>query len=141
MLILEYQIAYDHAMVRVPRFLGSYGFSPEALAYPNLVHSEQRIVVRARGPPSASGFPECIEHSLAERGERIIGRRGIEITANDHITGPWDALDTLHDVRDFFAVFHSLITVINPESRHPKIDAEYRWCQAYANDIRLETSR
>ena len=140
LLLLDGQIAHDHSMIRVPRLARRHGFGSEALAHPNLVNSKERVVIRARGSPTMSGFPECITQSLLERCQRMIIGLRIEITANNQVTGRGNVLDMLHDAKHLFTVLNPSVAMVGPESRRPKIETKNRGRQACANDMCPDTS-
>ena len=60
LLIVENQIADDHAVIGVDRSLGEHGFGAETSTGPNLVNAEQRETIGTRVPPSTPRLTKCV---------------------------------------------------------------------------------
>ena len=84
-LLCEDEITDNHAVIRVDRFMRRHCFCGDTSTRPNLIDSEQRIIVRTCVSPTTSRFRECVGQALPERTQCIIERRRIEVTSDDHM--------------------------------------------------------
>ena len=138
LLMPDNEIADDHAVVGVDRFLGGYRFRAETSARPNLIDTEQGIIVRPGVSPAASRFGERVEQSRPQWNECRIARRRVEITADDQVCRMRDSLHALHDFQYLSAVFDSVVAMVGPETGRPKVETKNGRIQTHTDDVNLD---